>query len=89
MRPLVNILVAEFVNRNPDVLLKDKRRDFTYNERKAIWLRAGKQCQQCHRPLSLEEMHADHVEAHSNGGETSIANAQCLCVEHNLAKSDS
>jgi hypothetical protein len=89
MRPLVNILVAEFVSRNPDVSLKDKRRDFTYNERKAIWLRAGKKCQQCDRPLSLDEMHADHIEAHSNGGETSIANAQCLCVEHNLAKSDS
>lgn len=88
MRPLVNILVSEFITRNPDVRLKDKRRDFTYNERRAIWLRAGKKCEKCQRPLSLDEMHADHVVAHSNGGETSILNAQCLCIEHNLAKSD-
>jgi hypothetical protein len=90
MKPLVAILMEAFLESNPQVALKDSKRAFTYEERRAVWLRAGKVCQSpgCGKSLTLDEMHADHMTAHVNGGKTLLSNAQCLCVSHNLRKSD-
>ncbi len=90
MRPLVSVLVEAFLESYPGVAIKDSRRAFSYEERRAIWLRAGKVCQApgCGKTLTLDEMHADHMTAHVNGGKTLLSNAQCLCVSHNLRKSD-
>jgi len=88
MSPLVDVLMNVVVESNPDFLLKDKKRDFNPQERRAIWILGGKKCAICGCELrKLSDMHADHVIAHANGGETSIKNAQSLCAEHNLRKS--
>ena len=89
MSPLVDVLMNVVIEANPDFLLKDKRRDFNQQERRAIWILGGKKCAKCGCNLKLNEMHADHVIAHANGGETTVSNAQSLCVEHNLRKSAS
>jgi hypothetical protein len=89
MSPLVDVLMNVVIEANPDFIRKDKRRDFNQQERRAIWILGEKKCAQCGCSLKLNEMHADHVVAYANGGETSILNAQCLCAEHNLRKSAS
>jgi 5-methylcytosine-specific restriction endonuclease McrA len=36
--------------------------------------------------VKFTEFHADHVKAWTHGGATTLANAQLLCITHNLAK---
>lgn len=38
------------------------------------------------RIYTLKEMDADHIQAWSNGGKTSIENCQMLCITHNRSK---
>ena len=38
------------------------------------------------RIYTLDEMDADHVDAWSKGGDTTLKNCQMLCVTHNRAK---
>jgi hypothetical protein len=89
MEVRVEILKKMFLRQNSDVQIKDKIREFTDEERFAIWYRAGKQCQnpKCQKPLpSLDMMEADHVVAWKNGGETALVNAQALCGPCNSSK---
>lgn len=89
MEVRVEILKKTFLRRNADIQIKDKVREFTFEERFAIWYRSGKQCQNsnCQKPLpSLDMMEADHVLAWRNGGATALANAQALCNPCNSSK---
>jgi hypothetical protein len=89
MEVRVEILKKMFLRQNSDVQIKDKIREFTDEERFAIWYRAGKQCQnpECQKLLpSLDMMEADHVVAWKNGGETALVNAQALCGPCNSSK---
>jgi hypothetical protein len=91
MQERARILTRYFLLAHPDVKVKDKNRSFTDDERYVIWINSGKQCQAagCGASLhTLEEMEADHVTAWANGGETSLANAQALCVSCNKKKSN-
>ncbi len=72
----------------PDLVPKDQTRAFTHDERLFIWRHANESCEQCGREIKFNEMHADHVIPHSKGGETTLDNAQCLCVDCSLKKSD-
>ena len=72
----------------PDLLPKDEKRTFTRDERIIIWRRDYETCQDCGEKVKFEEMHADHIIPHSKGGPTTLSNAQCLCEECNLKKSD-
>jgi len=67
----------------------DPQRAFTPAQRQQIFARAGGRCEhfgllgfRCRRPAA----HADHVIPWSRGGATTLANAQGLCVRHNLTK---
>lgn len=85
----VEILKKTFLRQNSDVAIRDKMREFTEEERFAIWFRAGKQCQntECQKPLpTLDMMDADHVVAWKNGGATALVNAQALCRKCNSSK---
>jgi hypothetical protein len=67
---------------------KDRRREFSPEQRLAIWLKSEHQCTMCHQPLTdLSEMHADHIKPYSKGGATSVENGQPLCESCNTRKS--
>ena len=86
MRKRTGILTRRFLNMNPDIALKDPKRLFDEDERHVIWTRAGKKCQACGNSISLDEMQADHVVLHSNGGPTTMENSRSLCVPCNTSK---
>lgn len=84
LRDRVSILRRYFLADHPDVDIKDRRRQFTHEERWVIWVRAEKKCQKCSQELpTLEAMQADHFKQHAHGGATSLANARCLCANCN------
>ena len=74
-----------------DLVPKDSQRSYTEDDRIVLWRKAGMKCEEpsCGKTLELHEMHADHIIPHSSGGKTTIENGQCLCVQCNIAKSDS
>ncbi len=85
------ILTRYFLQQHPGVEIKDLQRQFSTEERYVIWVRSGKQCQNSGCSKSLQEisdMHADHIKAWAKGGTTSLENAQALCSDCNLKKSD-
>lgn len=69
---------------------KDSTRQFTQEERFVIWYKADQHCEnpECKKRIELHEMHADHVVPWSAGGKTTLANAQALCMQCNLKKSN-
>ena len=90
MQERADILTRYFLEDYPDLGILDKSRQFNEVERHLIWVRSGKMCQNpnCDQKLDdLGDMHADHIEAWSKGGQTCLSNAQALCVECNLRKS--
>ncbi len=70
----------------PDLVPKDLTRAFSRDERMVIWRRDDETCQNCGRKIEFEEMHADHIVPHSQGGATTIRNGQTLCSSCNLSK---
>tara|TARA_B100000161_G_C33528317_1_gene404672 strand:- start:97 stop:1329 length:1233 start_codon:yes stop_codon:yes gene_type:complete len=64
-------------------------RRFTDAQRRVLLHLANNKCQICTKDINLNSMHADHVKAYSNGGETSIKNGQALCSSCNQSKGNS
>jgi superfamily II DNA or RNA helicase len=64
--------------------LPDRRR-FNQRERAALFIAADGLCTECGNELP-PRWHADHVEPHSAGGPTDVANGQALCPICNLRK---
>ena len=66
---------------------KDSRRGFTTEQRRIIWNSAKKHiCKKCHCMLTWNYFTIDHVEPHSKGGLSAIANAALMCRKHNSQK---
>jgi hypothetical protein len=86
MRKRVAILKRRFLRMFPDTPLKDSKRLFDEDERYVIWLRAGKRCEACSNQIAFDEMQADHIVTHSQGGQTSLENGRCLCVSCNTSR---
>jgi hypothetical protein len=83
----VQNLTRYFLEENPDVVAKDKKRLFNDDERHVLWILAGKKCEDCGISLDdLSQMHADHKVRHEEGGVTKLENGQCLCATCNLGK---
>lgn len=74
-------LVEEYLRENPDLNILDSERAFNHFERATIWRNQSRQCDECGDQISFEEMEAHHVELHSEGGQTSLENAQGLCSD--------
>jgi hypothetical protein len=81
---LVNFIIASI----PDMITKDSQRLFTTEQRIAIYKRDDGICQEktCNKKVAFDDFEADHITAHSKGGETKISNGQVLCQECNNKK---
>jgi hypothetical protein len=88
MTYLHSLLKSYFVEMIPSLNLKDRQRNFTQEQRYAIFLKGKNECQLCKKNIRFESFHADHIYPWSKGGETSIANGQALCSNCNLIKSN-
>lgn len=75
-------LFKEIINLNP----KDAQRLFDMNQKIVIWRRDEEKCKSCGCRVEFDDMHADHITSHSNGGKTTIENGQTLCANCNLKK---
>jgi hypothetical protein len=84
-----NIYLRKFLQNFPDLIPKDNRRDFSDNQRIIIWREAAGKCKICSKEITIDEMHADHIIAHNNGGKTTVENGHVLCGPCNLSKSSS
>lgn len=84
LRERTQTLTRYFLGNYPNVEIKDRKRHFTPEERYAIYMLGGRQCDECGIGLqSLDEMHADHIEQHAFAGTTTISNARALCENCN------
>ncbi len=74
----------------PNILLKDENRNFSYEQRLAIWRRDNKVCQikkKCEgKYLQFADMDVDHIIPHSKGGKTIVSNGRVSCPECNRSK---
>ena len=82
----VGILRRFFLQEFPSVELRDPKRDFSSEERLALYFISDKKCQHCGKEIKdLEDMHADHRKQWSHGGETSLSNGRALCESCNTS----
>ena len=79
IRARMGILTRRFLQQCPDVQIKDPQRNFSDDERFAIWVNGEKKCAACGRDINLKDMDADHRQKWADGGSTTLANARCLC----------
>ncbi len=87
MNQRVEILTKFFLLEYPDTQKLDSNRNFSHDEKYVIWMRAGKKCQKCGRTLeNFADFDADHIVRFSDGGATSMDNAQALCATCNRSK---
>lgn len=89
IRNRVSILRRYFLVSYPEVSLRDPKREFTDEERLAIFTMSGKRCANCNKEFSdITEMEADHKSQWAHGGSTSLKNGRALCGNCNksLAK---
>ncbi|WP_339033497.1 HNH endonuclease family protein [Spiroplasma endosymbiont of Cantharis rufa] len=67
---------------------KDKKRNFTYDEKLEIWNNNEHSCMYCKKTLkNISEFEPDHVVSHTMGGKTRLENSQILCMKCNRTKS--
>jgi hypothetical protein len=85
-------LIRNFLETNPDLQLKDNVRNFTHEQRLAIYRRDKGIC---HVKIKCEGVkcdwdnwEADHVIAWDKGGKTTVENGQVACVTCNKVKSN-
>jgi hypothetical protein len=88
LRQRISILRRTFLQDYPDVVLRDKKRAYTEEERFAIFVLSGRQCAECRKAFKdIDEMEADHEKQWAHGGLTSLKNARALCSNCNKAVS--
>ena len=79
LRTRERILTERFLEKHPEVQIRDTKRSFSQDERFAIWVIGKKKCAECGKKVSLEEMDADHHQKWAEGGPTTLTNGRCLC----------
>ena len=90
-----SILTEDMVLTIAELRLLDNRRQFTYEQRAAIFRKSNGQCvnpddnKDCEKKCVWDNFHADHITAYKKGGRTTVSNGQLLCASCNLQKSDS
>jgi hypothetical protein len=93
IRARLEMFERRFFESYPDIEPRDLQRDFSHEQRLAIFRRDKETCQvrmKCSGVrVPWDNWHADHKIAHTKGGKTTVANGQVACVECNLSKSGS
>lgn len=80
----VNTMKRFFLLRHPETKLRDKRRNFSEEERYVIFMRSGQKCEECGKKFShFGEFQADHAVQWAHGGGTTLRNARALCQSCN------
>jgi 5-methylcytosine-specific restriction endonuclease McrA len=72
----------------PDLALKDPKRGFSDEQRNALYFISNGLCAHCGNHCDQSDFHADHIRAHSAGGQTQVSNGQLLCPACNRKKGD-
>jgi hypothetical protein len=94
---IIRQLFFEFANKKSvEIVQKDENRGFNEAQKIAIYRKDKGFCQEClaegkpekEARVSWSEYEADHIFAHSKGGQTDVDNAQVLCRPHNRSKSN-
>jgi hypothetical protein len=87
LRSRVSILRRYFLIDFPDTPLRDKKREFTEEERIALYHLSAKKCQKCGCDFGdITEMEADHKQQWAHGGPTSLKNGRALCINCNKSE---
>jgi hypothetical protein len=90
IRSRMDFLLRDFLTENPELSLKDPQRDFTQQQRLAVFRRDGGVCQVQKRcdgdKVRWDDWHCDHRVAWSKGGTTTVENGQVSCATCNLSK---
>ena len=89
----MDFLLKDLLLQHPTLSLKDSQRDFTQQQRLAVYRRDLGSCQvrlQCKgAKVRWDDWHCDHRVPWSQGGKTTVENGQVSCTACNLAKADS
>ena len=72
----------------PSTGKKTKRKKYSEQERKMIYIRDDGRCALCGRKITLSEMTIDHIVPLDRNGENSVNNLQCACYACNQFKSN-
>lgn len=66
---------------------KDDQRGFTPEQRRLVWNQAGdRKCTACGCALTWDDFTIDHIDPHSRGGRSDLANAALMCRSCNSSK---
>lgn len=90
IRSRMDFMLRKFLAAHPTLALKDPRREFTHQQRLAIFRRDAGICQVklCCSGIKVrwDDWHCDHRVSWSNGGKTAVENGQVACAPCNLKK---
>lgn len=90
IRARLEMFERRFFHANPAIEPKDAERDFTHEQRLAIFRRDGGICQVqiacAGEKVVWGHWHADHRIPHTHGGKTTVQNGQVACSACNLKK---
>lgn len=90
IRSRMDFMLRDLLIGYPSLSLKDRQREFTQQQRLAVWRRDGGVCQlglRCENiKVRWDDWHCDHRLAWSEGGKTTVENGQVACAACNLAK---
>lgn len=90
IRSRLDFLMRDLLSQFPNLSLKDEQRDFTQQQKLAIFRRDHQVCQvrlKCTgEKVVWDNWHCDHKVPWSKGGKTTVENGQVSCPGCNLAK---
>lgn len=87
LKKRVKILSQFFLEKHPETKLRGKQRNFSDAERYIIFLRGDKKCAGCGKEFAnYDDFEADHIVPWIASGDTSLSNAQALCINCNRTK---
>jgi hypothetical protein len=88
------IIENAFWETDPDIQETDSQRTFSRAQRIKLFVESDRLCGMCldegkskeEARVSWSDWDADHIEEHSEGGETTLENARVLCPHHNRGR---
>ena len=87
LRTRVEMMCRFFLLDYPSTSLLDPTRNFTADERYVVYILSGKKCAECPKTFNdFDEFQADHIIQWAHGGQTTLENAQALCISCNASK---